>query len=232
MPPHCPLRPALRIPRRRPRLQQVTCCSHLSKGKVAKNKNATLSEVSTGFQNSHRAFTETSPRLSALEARLAEVQNQGAEAPAKQKAQYAVKLKAHRDDSHVTRLLNARIASEIDDLRRSNCFLRKKAESLLSRQQTETPEYEIRSQKKCIATLRWLQSLSTNAGASHSVLENATEMKVLAELSDQDEVQVKAMNHEKRLHTFGLLQNPRRVNLTACCIRCLLPSGIYQRSRF
>jgi len=169
-------------------------------------ESTALPDVSTVLQNSHQVFSAMSSQMVALEARLAEVQHQGAQAVQEQKSKFEAKLKVQRGEAHATELINAGVVVEIDELRKSNALLRKKADKLA--QASNKVKSDIQAMQGNITTAA--EFIEKTLTASEA-LENSTELTVLAELAEQDGIQASALNHQRHLQSIGLLQNSEEV---------------------
>jgi len=179
---------------------------HVAKVKTHDANDTSLPETSSVLANSHRVFTAMGSQMAALEARMTDVQQEGALAVSKQKAQYEEKLKKQRAEAHATELVNAHTTNEIEELRKSNADVRKKAEKLA--QAGNKLKSDIQGIQANITTAA--EFIDKTLAASEEMFENAGELKVLTELAEQDGIQSKAVAHQKRLNTIGMLQQSEK----------------------
>jgi hypothetical protein len=116
-------------------------------------------------------------------------------------------LKVQRGEAQATELINAGVVEEIDELRKSNALLRKKADKLA--QASNKVKSDIQAMQGNITTAA--EFIEKTLTASVAMLDNSTELTVLAELAEQDDMQAKVLNHKNRLQTIGMLQNSEEV---------------------
>merc|ERR1719174_2392621 len=140
-------------------------------------------------------FSQMTSQMASLESRLTDVQHQSTRSISKQKAQYESKLKAQRANIRATEIMNSNIKHEIVELKKTNVALRRKADQLVAA--SNRLKSDLHAMRDNITTVA--EFIDKTVDASTSMLENASEVKVLAELAEHDEIQSKELVHQRRL---------------------------------
>lgn len=160
-----------------------------------------LPDVSLVLQNSSRSFSEVGARVAAFQKQLIELQNQGAEEIANQKVEFEAKLKSQREEIIATEASNSRITAAIEDIRKKNAVLRKKASQLANASNIMRAEIEHVQDKMTLATEYMQETLKLS-----EKLLDSSEVQVLSELAEEEAMLERRWKHEKLVQSVSMLQ--------------------------